>query len=521
MDGQLLLQQMERALVRAHVDEPDLLTTEELRRLRYLISFARLTVFEPGAAGPRAARGRGDIDVTDELLPWRQRVVDELTGPLRHEGLPAGRLARARDALAALEPEMDEQRRRLIENHRNDFSEAELDAEVGCKSLVLILGGGGGAGFVYVGAAQRFVEAGLVPDYLVGGSIGAVLGSVFARQLPIPFDDYIEFARSLTYRALLGPEPLRRRHGLTSVLSLRFDEYAAAMFEGPDGRPLRMKDTAIPFDTVVAGVHREIFKRLPASFRRQELAAMQLRSLPVRPIGLGPQVVRRLWQVASFIDTRMVKPLVLGGDKLTRELNIVDAASFSAAIPGVLHHETNDPAMVPLLDDFLALKDVSALVDGVAASNVPAEQAWIKVQRGRLGTRNATYLALDCFHPQLDPRHLWLTPITRAVNLQMVRNAPYCDYLLETAPTLSPLTLAPNAAALDQAIAWGRASAEEAIPFVLAMQEPVWWEGDAPSYEKAGLSAVIRGKAPSMKPLIEAARMSRARLRGWRDRHFT
>ena len=130
----------------------------------------------------------------------------------------------------------------------------------------------------------------------------------------------------------------------------------------------------------------------------------------MRPIGLGPQMVRRLWQVASFIDTRMVKPLVLGGDELTRELNIVDAASFSAAIPGVLHHETKDPAMVPLLDDYLASKDVAALVDGGAASNVPAEQAWLKVQRGRIGTRNATYLALDCFHPQLDPRHLWLTP---------------------------------------------------------------------------------------------------------------
>ncbi|WP_183095109.1 patatin-like phospholipase family protein, partial [Nocardioides stalactiti] len=395
------------------------------------------------------------------------------------------------------------------------------DAEVGCKSLVLILGGGGGAGFVYLGAVQRLVEAGLVPDYLIGGSIGAVLGSVMVRELPIPFEDYFAFAQSLTYRSLLGPEPLRRRHGLTSVMSLRYDEFAAAMFEGPDGRQLRMRDTAIPFDTVVAGVHRELFKRLPASFRRQELAYLQLRSMPVRPIGLGPQMVRRLWQVASFIDTRMVKPIVLGDDELTRELTIVDAASFSAAIPGVLHHETSDPAMVPLLDELLERRDVAALVDGGAASNVPAEQAWIKVQRGRIGTRNATYLALDCFHPQLDPRHLWLTPITRAVNLQMVRNAPYCDYLLETSPTLSPLTLAPNARSLEQAISWGRASAEQAIPFVLKMQEPVWWAGDAPSYERVSRRAIIRGKAPAMKPIIEAARASRARMRSWRDRHFT
>lgn len=521
MDQQLLLQQMERALVRAHVAEPEVLDPVELRRLRYLISFARLGRFEPGAALPDGGRGRAEVDVAAELASWQQRVIDTLTGPLRHEGLPGERLSRARAAFTALEEEMDAQRGRLLDAHRGDFSEAELDAEVGRKSLVVVLGGGGGAGYVYIGAMQRFVEAGLVPDYLVGGSIGAVLGSVFVRQLPIPFDDYIEFAHSLTYRSLLGPEPLRRRHGLTSVLSLRFDEFAAPMFEAPDGRQLRMKDTAIPFDTVVSGVHKELFKKLPASFRRQEIAALKLRSLPVRPIGLGPQVTRRLWQVASFIDARMVKPLVLGNDELTRELTIVDAASFSAAIPGVLHHETKDPEMVPILDELLAAKDVAALVDGVAASNVPAEQAWIMVQRGRIGTRNATYLALDCFHPQLDPRHLWLTPITRAVNLQMVRNAPYCDYLLETSPTLSPLTLAPSTVALEQAIAWGRASAEEALPFVLAMQEPVWWSGDAPSFEKVRRTAAVRGKAPSMKPLILAARASRARLRDWRDRHFT
>jgi hypothetical protein len=78
-------------------------------------------------------------------------------------------------------------------------------------------------------------------------------------------------------------------------MSLRFDELAAPMFEGPDGRQLRMRDTAIPFDTVVAGVHRELFKRLPASFRRQEYAYVRLRSLPVRPIGLEPLLGR--WRI--------------------------------------------------------------------------------------------------------------------------------------------------------------------------------------------------------------------------------
>ena len=49
-------------------------------------------------------------------------------------------------------------------------------------------------------------------------SIGAVLGSLIARETPIPMDDYVEFGKSLTYRALLGsgadPPPARadQRH---------------------------------------------------------------------------------------------------------------------------------------------------------------------------------------------------------------------------------------------------------------------------------------------------------------------
>jgi hypothetical protein len=52
---------MEAALVRADLEFPNVLTPEEFRRLRYLISFARLDVFEPGAAGPGGVRGRGDV----------------------------------------------------------------------------------------------------------------------------------------------------------------------------------------------------------------------------------------------------------------------------------------------------------------------------------------------------------------------------------------------------------------------------------------------------------------------------
>ncbi|BBX15105.1 hypothetical protein MNVM_41860 [Mycobacterium novum] len=517
-DAVLLLQKMENRLVRHSLRHPDVLSAEQLRRLRYLLNFARLGDFEPGAAGPGGSRGRGDVSVGAELAPWRGKVTDALYGPLREERDPVIALTAARDALGALAADQDEQRRHLIERHGDDFSACELDAEVGHKKLVTVLGGGGGAGFVYIGGMNALLEAGPVPDYLIGSSFGSILGSVVSRTLPVPIEEYVAWAKTVSFRAILGPERLRRRHGLTGVFSLNFDQFADAMFRREDGELMRMSDLAIPFDAVVAGVRRQPFAALPARYRNQRLAALQLRSFPYLPIGLGPQVATRLWQTAAFIDPRVVKPLVIGGDDPDRDVNVVDAASFSSAIPGVLHHETKDPQTVPMFDALLADNDVGALVDGGAASNVPVELAWKRVRDGRLGTRNACYLAFDCFHPQWDPRHLWLVPITQAIQLQMVRNAPYADHLVRFSPTLSPVNLAPSAATIERACQWGRKSVQGAIPVVSALLEPVWWEGEKPAVVESEPAQPVQQKAAPMSTVMSALRRPRNRWERWRNR---
>lgn len=518
-DTILLLQKMENRLIRHSLRQPDVLTAPQLRRLRYLLNFARLDDFEPGAAGPGGARGRGDVSVGAELAPWRAKVADALRGPLREERDPVMAMTAARDTLGALAAEQDEQRRLLVERHGNDFSQAELDAEVGHKKLVTVLGGGGGAGFVYIGGMEALLDAGAVPDYLIGSSFGSILGSVVSRTLPVPIEEYVQWAKTVSFRAILGPERLRRRHGLTGVFALNFDVFADSMFRREDGRPMKMSDLAIPFDAVVAGVRRQPFAALPARYRNQRLAALQLRSFPYLSIGLGPQVATRLWQTAAFIDPRVVTPIVIGGDHPDRDVNVVDAASFSSAVPGVLHHEPKDPAMAPLFDALLADNDVGALVDGGAASNVPLELAWKRIRAGRLGTRNACYLAFDCFHPQWDPKHLWLVPITQAIQLQMVRNAPYADHLVRFSPTLSPVNLAPSAATIDRACQWGRNSVEHAIPVVSALLEPIWWEGDKPAEVAPKSPEPAQPEHPHAAPMHSVMAAARAPRSRWGRRH--
>ncbi|MET2751156.1 patatin-like phospholipase family protein [Mycobacterium tuberculosis] len=453
----LLLQKMENRLVRHHLANPDVLSGEQLRKLRYILNFARLADFEPGAAGPGGSRGRGDISVGGQVAPWRSRVVDALYAPLREEPDPVTALEGAKDVLATLVDDQDDQRRVLIERHGSDFSATELDAEVGYKKLVTVLGGGGGAGFVYIGGMQRLLAAGQVPDYMIGSSFGSIIGSLVARELPVPIDEYAEWAKTVSYRAILGPERRRSRHGLAGMFTLRFDQFAHTLLSRADGERMRMSDLAIPFDVVVAGVRRQPYAALPAS--------------------------------------------------------------FSSAIPGVLHHETSDPRMLPILDELCADQDVAAMVDGGAASNVPVELAWERVRDGRLGTRNACYLAFDCFHPHWDPRHLWLVPITQAVQLQMVRNLPYADHLVRFEPTLSPVNLAPSAAAIDRACRWGRDSVEPAIAVTSALLEPTWWEGDRPP--AAEPKERTKSAASSMSAVMAAIQAPTGRFRRWRSRHLT
>ncbi len=518
-DPSLALQKMENRLVRLNLANPDVLSAEQVRKLRYLLNFAQLADFEPGAAGPGGSRGRGDVSVGAEQAAWRSRVADALRGPLRKERHPVKALTAAREVLAALSEEQGAQRQLLANRHSGDFSLAELDAEVGHKKLVTVLGGGGGAGFVYIGGMQRLLEAGQVPDYMIGSSIGSAIGAVMARSVPVPIDEYVAWAKTVSYRAIFGPEKLRRRHGLTGVFSLRFGHFARALFTRPDGEQMRMSDLGIPFDAVIAGVRRQPFAALPAKYRHQELAVLKLRTLPFLPIGLGPEVASRLWQAAAFIDSRVVKAVVVGGDDRTRDFNVVDAASFSSAIPGVLHHETRDPRMLPILDGVLEENDVAAIVDGGTASNVPVELAWKRIRDGRLGTRNACYLAFDCFHPQWDPRHLWLAPIAQAIQLQMVRNLPYSDHIVRFSPTLSPVNLAPSAGSIDRACAWGNKRVDKAIPITSALLQPIWWE-DAKPAAKSPRPKVASSASP-MSAVLSGVHRPRNRFERWRNRHVT
>lgn len=474
----LLLQRAEASLVRAELAVGDA-PAAELRRLRYLLGFARLTVFQPGAAAAGRTTGRPDVDVTAEVAPFRAMVLDRLVAPLRAETGHHDRLRVALHAAEELVPRLRAARSAMLEHHAGAFAEADLDAECGRKKLVVVSGGGGGAGWVYVGAFRRLDQAGLTPSYIIGSSMGALIGLLRSRHSTVDWDGYIELAQNLDRRKLFSPISIKRKHGLPGLLSLTLATSIGHLFVHEDGTPLRVAELEIPYEGVVAGVRRAAFDQLPRRFRATA-ASMMRRAAPLARYSarsLAPAIATRMWQVAAFFDPRVVKPIIFGADALTAQAHAVDVAGFSAAIPGVLHYDIrdDDQHMDELLRTLAEREQISALVDGGVASNVPSEQAWRRIQAGKLGTRNAFLLAWDCFHPQWDPRHLWLQPITQAVSLQHVRNAPFSDWLVRFSPTLSPIDLVPEPERFGRSLEWGADAMEPVLPMLRRLMEPVPW----------------------------------------------
>ncbi|HSW15059.1 MAG TPA: patatin-like phospholipase family protein [Solimonas sp.] len=465
----LKLQRMDMSLVRAVMAHQHFLLPHEYHRLRYILGFARLHRFAPGAALRQQPREEVEVD-SSIVAPVRELVLRELFKPLRREDTARLRLAGCMPALEALHAAVRVARDQLLARHQNDFSAEELDAEVGRKALVTIAGGGGGAGYVYIGAAARLRAEGRSSDYLVGASIGALIGAFLARSRTTDIEAVLTWAKSLRMRDIFGRPYLGATHTLPGITRLHLRSMHKIMSH-PDGTPLRLKDLEIPYDAVIAGIRTRAYDHLPSALRDLTSPLAQHKSF-------SRLFTERMLLLATFVNPNVTRPIVLGRDAATRDMRVADAVGLSAAIPAVLQYEP--PERDPRSDEILAAlreqHDVALFVDGGVAANVPARIAWEGVQAGRIGTRNAFYLALDCFSPQWDPRHLWLWPVTQAVQLQMPAQRHYFDWLMRFTPTLSPINLLPPAQDFEKAFKWGWDQADVMLPFLLKALEPVEWK---------------------------------------------
>lgn len=124
--------------------------------------------------------------------------------------------------------------------------------------VAFVLGGGGVRGAVEVGMLQALLEAGIVPDLVVGTSIGAINGAVVAAD---PSQRAIEILTeawaSPTANAVYGDSWTRQLRRLAVTRThLHSAEPLRRLLEGALGGETTFADLAVPLRVVAASIER-------------------------------------------------------------------------------------------------------------------------------------------------------------------------------------------------------------------------------------------------------------------------
>ena len=459
---------METQLARAAVAARGRLDDRDETALRYALSLCRCWHV-------RAPDGR-DVAVAALLRPFRERLVQALwplLDPQRpqlaqpHELLPAARAALeiARAARADLHEKL---------GHR--LPEERLDSEVRERHLVLVCGGGGGTGYVHLAAFALLEAAGLQPALIAGSSMGAILGLFRARERRFDLARIPEILQDLSYRKIFRLVPQPSVYGLPGPLRLHLRTAIGHWFRHPDGSPLRISDLPIPLLVTVTGIRRG---KLPRPLEDYDSMVGVADPDPSR-WGLRAlhKNVRRLTSAISELARipRLTARLVFGASEETRQADAIDAAGFSASVPGVIHYDVlrDDPRMKELLDGLLERHDLVRLCDGGVVDNVPVRTAWQHVQRSGLpdsGSRNTVVFALDGFAPRL-VTPLWL-PLQSIAAPAVARNRPYAHIYKAFRRTLSPLAILPSPRALQKVVESAKEELLSDLPVLQRLLAPI------------------------------------------------
>ncbi len=446
-------------MVRRELAQPGSVSPEVMAQLRYILSFAKLTVIRNEAGE--------DLNVAEHLAPHRWRVVEALRPHLEDDGDGLSEAIRAMEPLIAA---TKKRRDRLLETFELDRD--SLEAEVTTRQLVVVSGGGGGSGYGYPGGYTLLNRRGLQPELVAGTSIGALMGVFRARTRIFDLAPMVAAAESLSWQNVFRALDLDSRYGLPATLRLYLRAAIGNLFEHPDGTPMTLADLELPMLIVVTGITVDGLKHDldyyehfmddltgPARvFRRSRLA--------------------RVSRIAGIFKEMMSTPealreIVFGSDEATKEADVIDTVGFSSAIPGLIHYDIyrEDERMRRLLDNLYGATGITRLLEGGMINNLPCRPAYAEVMRGRIQRRNPFVFAMDCFAPRA--RSPIFLPVQQLVRPNVSRNIPYAHLVFNLKRRLNPLNLVPQVKDITKAMSWTIEELEPDMAFVERMCEEI------------------------------------------------
>lgn len=458
---------MELRLVRAAISQPGLVNAHEEAVLRTALSLARLYKVRHDAR---------DIGVGAYLDPFREELTRRLAPVLLPE---RGKIERAHllPHLRDLKERTVNTRDQLVRRVAHKLPFEAIDREIRHKSLVLVLGGGGGTAYPYLGVMSLLDEYGLMPKLLVGTSMGAILALFRSRMARYEQEEVVGIVRSLSWRKLFRTLSTENRYGVPAALRL-FLRSGIGRYFGVDSRGNEgPKLSELPVKTIIAvsGIRKG---KLPHPLEFYEkLIASSPTSL------LNPMILPRWFQAIAEFTSRpdILTRVHLGADEGTRDFDALDAAGFSSALPGIIHYDVfrDDPRMHALLNQYMGDHGISRFIDGGLVDNVPSKAAWRAVHKGEIGTRNAFILALNGFAMKLTTP-LWL-PLQRLAELNVAKNRPWAHHTHDFKKTLGALTIVPTVEQLLSAVDIGRTALAWDLQVISRVMAPLPQLAPAPT----------------------------------------
>lgn len=456
----------EVALVRACVRRPDRLPRTHEVALRQALNLARLWVIPDAQGGSEISVGPVLSPIRDQLRGLAERIV-----AAGEEADPVGFAPDAEQVM----PLLASGKETLLSRFAGHLLPSALDRELGQKALVLVLGGGGGCGYVHLGAFSVLEHCGAVPSLIVGSSIGSILGLFRSRERHYREAMVRAVTHGISFKQLFRILESDARFGVPGTLRLYLRSALSRFFVSPRGDTLRMGELEVPFVCVVTGIRREAIRGEMADYERVLARELTSRGAFAALLHIKDLITNWAGLMRDMISTPgAAKAIAIGADPDSADFDVLDAVGFSCSVPALIHYDIlrDDPRMEEQARALLARNDVHLLVDGGVTANVPARFAWESVQRGRIGTRNAFILSLDCFAPQLRRNMLFL-PVQRIAADNVARDRPFAHAHFSYKKVLSPASLVPGPKTLRGAIENGREEFERESPFVQKMLEPL------------------------------------------------
>ena len=448
------LQKYEHSVVRLAMSKPLAIDEPLLDAFRYILSFARLTIVQ--------GKNGQEYEIFPFLTQHRKWVEDLFY----HIFSTSDPITGLKENYQVLLEETLAQRRKVL--HQFPIDRDVLEEEVCNRQLVLVLGGGGGGGYGYTGMLQLLSQYNLQPQLISGTSIGALVGMFRARSLiydPLPM---FEAAKRLKWNTVFRVLEMNSKYGVPATLRLYLRAALGSMFLRTDGGTMRFSDCPIPLLVVATGLTVEAFKHDLTYY--EHLMDGVINEGFRFGVSSFRNIKRRMSILQEFLtSTESLKEVVFGLDPHTLEADILDAAGFSAAVPGLIHYDVlrEAPHMNQLLDKLYSEYGITRLGEGGLVNNVPAKPAYQAVMNGVIKNRNPFVLALDCFSPQ-STSLMWY-PIQQLVARNVRANMPYMDQYIALHKRLMAINVVPDVEQMSKAMNWTISECTLHMPFVSRM----------------------------------------------------